>query len=89
MYWQVAQLAEQRTVNPLVVGSIPTLPAMKIEKQLLNIIQEKINQRSLHAEDYRTIAQNKGDLDYCHYWQGYLEALDYTVDIIISLSSDT
>jgi len=64
------------------------LPAMKIEKQFLDVIQEKINQRSLHAEDYQTIAENKGDSDYYHYWQGYLEALDYTIDIIISLNSE-
>lgn len=30
MYWRVAQLAEQGTVNPWVVGSSPTSPAMKI-----------------------------------------------------------
>ena len=44
MYWQVAQLAEQRTVNPLVVGSIPTLPAMT--KQITDLIDNAIKQIS-------------------------------------------
>ena len=30
MYWRVAQLAEQGTVNPWVVGSSPTSPAINI-----------------------------------------------------------
>jgi hypothetical protein len=37
-------LAEQRTVNPLVVGSIPTLPAMT--KQITDIIDNAIKQIS-------------------------------------------
>ena len=42
--WRVAQLAEQRTVNPLVVGSIPTLPAMT--KQITDLIDNAIKQIS-------------------------------------------
>jgi hypothetical protein len=37
-------LAEQRTVNPLVVGSSPTLPAMT--KQITDIIDNAIKQIS-------------------------------------------
>ena len=33
-HWRVAQLAEQRTVNPLVVGSSPTSPAIRDVAQL-------------------------------------------------------
>ena len=44
MYWQVAQLAEQGTVNPWVVGSSPTLPAMT--KKITDIIDNAIKQIS-------------------------------------------
>ncbi len=37
-------MAEQRTVNPLVVGSSPTLPAMT--KQITNLIDNAIKQIS-------------------------------------------
>ena len=37
-------MAEQRTVNPLVVGSIPTLPAMT--KQITDLIDNAIKQIS-------------------------------------------
>ena len=42
--WRVAQLAEQRTVNPLVVGSSPTSPAMT--KQITDLIDNAIKQIS-------------------------------------------
>lgn len=40
MHSQIAQLAEQRTVNPLVVGSSPTLGAMLIKSEEQMIYKE-------------------------------------------------
>ena len=46
MHSQIAQLAEQRTVNPLVVGSSPTLGAMMID------IESRLNQEHINCQRY-------------------------------------
>ena len=60
---QIAQLAEQRTVNPFVVGSSPTLGAMKKDNEKYGHVHNLYEKDNLHFQQTMKRIQRMSSLE--------------------------